>query len=58
MKSDVLLWQIIQAIVIGAGLLAYAHANFATKTELEKMYETVSRIDERVYKLAQKQGIE
>jgi len=58
MKSDVLLWQVIQAIVLGAGLLAYAHANFATKTEVETMLETVNRIDERVYKLAQKQGID
>jgi tetrahydromethanopterin S-methyltransferase subunit E len=57
MKSEVL-WQIIQAIVLGAGLLAYAHANFATKSESEKIHETVIRIDERVFQLVKKQGIE
>ncbi len=57
MKHDYL-WQVIQAIIIGAGLIAYAHANFSTKTDLEMIRETLERIDERVYKLAQKNGVD
>jgi hypothetical protein len=57
MKHDYF-WQVIQAIIIGAGLIAYAHANFSTKSEFEVISETLTRIDERVFKLAQKNGVE
>jgi hypothetical protein len=57
MKQDVVLAMLLQAIVMGAGLVAYAHANFATVSVVESMKITIDRIDERVYQLAQKEGI-
>ena len=58
MKNEQIIWSVIQAIIVGAGLVAYAHANFSTKEESETMQETLNRIDDRVYKLAQLNGVE
>lgn len=44
MKGEPLVWQIVQSIIIGAGLIAYAHANFASK-------DTVETMDARIYEI-------
>lgn len=58
MKQEQIIWALIQAVIIGAGLIAYAHANFSTTSEMENLISTINRIDDRVYKLAQKNGVE
>ena len=45
-------------LALGAGLVAYAHASFTTKLELESLRAIVERIDNRVYKMAVKEGVE
>lgn len=57
MKSEVVIGLFIQGIIMAVGLVAYAHANFSTKHEMESLREVINRIDERVYALATKEGI-
>ena len=44
MKNEIVLAWIIQSVVLGASLVAYAHANFASKSMVETM-------DGRIYEI-------
>lgn len=44
MKNEIVLAWVLQSIVLGAGLVAYAHANFASKSVVETM-------DARIYEI-------
>ena len=39
----------IYALGLGMGLVAYAHVQFATKTEVKEVKSTVEKMDERIY---------
>lgn len=47
MRAEAIVTFAISMIVLGAGLVAYAHANFASKTVVERM-------DERIYEIHSK----
>ncbi len=45
-------------IALGAGLVAYAHANFSTKGHVEDLKDTIKRIDDRIYKIVRHYDLE
>jgi len=44
---------ILALISLGAGIVVYAHATFATKQDVKSLIKMVERIDERVYNIHQ-----